>query len=143
MARGHHVGLQQGPFQVHMMVIQSLVHSSQDLRIRGGSLRSGSLSFTALCSQSRGGCVGMTVQVSTGSHSQGCSRTKRKSAWGKCLHLNQRLWRTSFLSGCPCGMCLCPGCGLTFSVTYWQRLRSWSPSGRISGSTIGTMPFCR
>lgn len=31
--------------------------------------------------------------------------------------------------------------GLTFSVTYWQRLRSWSPSGRISGSTIGTIPF--
>ena len=29
----------------------------------------------------------------------------------------------------------------TFSVTYWQRSRSWSPSGRISGSTIGTRPF--
>lgn len=28
----------------------------------------------------------------------------------------------------------------TFSVTYWQRFRSWSPSGRISGSTMGTMP---
>jgi len=32
---------------------------------------------------------------------------------------------------------------LTFSVTYWHRLRSWSPSGRISGSTMGTMPFCK
>lgn len=30
---------------------------------------------------------------------------------------------------------------LTFSVTYWQRCRSWSPSGRISGSTMGTRPF--
>jgi hypothetical protein len=30
----------------------------------------------------------------------------------------------------------------TFSVTYWQRFKSWSPSGRISGSTMGTMPFC-
>lgn len=29
---------------------------------------------------------------------------------------------------------------LTFSVTYWQRCRSWLPSGRISGSTMGTMP---
>lgn len=26
-------------------------------------------------------------------------------------------------------------------MTYWQRFRSCSPSGRISGSTIGTMPF--
>lgn len=76
MARGHHVGLQQGPFQVHMMVIQSLVHSSEDLRIRGGSLRSASLPLTALCSLSKGGCVGMTVRGSTGSHSQVCSRTK-------------------------------------------------------------------
>lgn len=30
---------------------------------------------------------------------------------------------------------------LTFSVTYWQRWRSWSPSGKISGSTMGTKPF--
>lgn len=29
---------------------------------------------------------------------------------------------------------------LTFSVTYWQRWRSWSPSGKISGSTMGTKP---
>ncbi len=32
---------------------------------------------------------------------------------------------------------------LTFSVAYWHRCRSWSPSGRISGSTIGTRPFYR
>lgn len=37
---------------------------------------------------------------------------------------------------------LLPTPTLTFSVTYWHRLRSWSPSGRISGSTMGTMPFC-
>lgn len=30
---------------------------------------------------------------------------------------------------------------LTFSVAYWHRCRSWSPSGRISGSTMGTKPF--
>lgn len=41
MSRGDHVGLQQGPFQVHVMVTQSLIHSSQDLRIRGGLLRPG------------------------------------------------------------------------------------------------------
>lgn len=28
----------------------------------------------------------------------------------------------------------------TFSVTYWPRFRSWSPSGKISGSMMGTMP---
>lgn len=38
-------------------------------------------------------------------------------------------------------VCYCfNGSLLTFSVTYWQRCRSWSPSGRISGSTMGTMP---
>lgn len=31
MARGHHVGLEQGPFEVHVMVTQGLVHGSQDL----------------------------------------------------------------------------------------------------------------
>lgn len=31
---------------------------------------------------------------------------KKKSAWGKCLHLSQELG-TSSLSGCRCGMCLC------------------------------------
>jgi len=30
----------------------------------------------------------------------------------------------------------------TCSVTLWLVSRSWSPSGRISGSTIGTRPFC-
>lgn len=39
MARGHHVGLEQGPLQVHVMVTQGLVHSSQDLEIRGGLVR--------------------------------------------------------------------------------------------------------
>lgn len=39
MARGHHVGLEQGPLQVHVMVTQGLVHRSQDLGIRGGLLR--------------------------------------------------------------------------------------------------------
>lgn len=32
MPSGHHVGLQQRALQVHMMVIQGLVHSSQDLK---------------------------------------------------------------------------------------------------------------
>lgn len=31
VARGHHVGLQQGPFQVDVVVTQGFVHSSQDL----------------------------------------------------------------------------------------------------------------
>lgn len=34
MARSHHVGLEQSPLQVHMMVTQGLVHSSQDLGIK-------------------------------------------------------------------------------------------------------------
>ena len=29
----------------------------------------------------------------------------------------------------------------TTSVTFWQRSKSWSPSGKISGSTIGTIPW--
>ena len=32
MSSSHHVGLQQGSFQVNMMVIQGLVDSSQDLK---------------------------------------------------------------------------------------------------------------
>lgn len=35
MARGYHVGLEQSPLQVYMMITQGLVHSSEDLRIRG------------------------------------------------------------------------------------------------------------
>lgn len=31
MARGHHIGLEQSPFEVYMMVTQGLVYSSQDL----------------------------------------------------------------------------------------------------------------
>jgi hypothetical protein len=41
MARGHHIGLEQSPFEVYMMVTQGLVYSSQDLGSRGGLYRAG------------------------------------------------------------------------------------------------------
>lgn len=72
MARSHHVGLEQSPLQVHMMVTQGLVHSSQDLGIREGLLRFGVLATYAPCLR----WVGMTVKVSIGSDSQVCSRIK-------------------------------------------------------------------
>lgn len=46
MARGHHVRLEQSPFQVYMMITQGLVHSSQDLGSRGDLCRAGT---TAEC----------------------------------------------------------------------------------------------
>lgn len=39
MARGHHVGLEESPFQVYVMITQGLVHSSQDLGSKGGLCR--------------------------------------------------------------------------------------------------------
>lgn len=53
MARGHHVRLEQSPFQVYMMITQGLVHSSQDLGSRGDLCELGPLP-SALCSPSRG-----------------------------------------------------------------------------------------
>lgn len=55
MARGHHVGLEQSPFQVYMMITEGLVHSSQDLGIRGGLCRAGTTVQSAMLSPSRGG----------------------------------------------------------------------------------------
>jgi hypothetical protein len=55
MTRGHHVGLEQSPLQVHMVITQGLVHSSQDLETRGCLQRV--WDSTAYCSMfpSRGG----------------------------------------------------------------------------------------
>lgn len=58
MSRSHHVGLEQGPLQVHVMVIQGLVHRSQDLQIRG-LLKSWAPATYCLG-------VAMTVRVDTG-----------------------------------------------------------------------------
>lgn len=56
-----------------------------------------------------------------------------KNPWEQyklCIRLTSDLWRWGENKE-----------SLTFSVTYWQRWRSWSPSGKTSGSTMGTKPF--
>jgi len=91
VAGGHHVGLQQGPLQVDVVVAQRLVDGRQHLGTRGQGGGDADMA---------GGDLGDVTEGTVG---------------------------------------MAP----TFSVTYWQCFRSWSPSGRISGSTMGTMPFCR
>lgn len=71
MARGHHVGLEESPFQVYVMITQGLVHSSQDLGSKGGLCRAETTAYcTALPNQ---GEVGTGNQgLHTGLFSQAC-----------------------------------------------------------------------
>lgn len=71
MTRGHHVGLEQSPFQVYMMITQGLVHSSQDLWIRGSLCRAGTTVWCAMLSIQGWVVAGCEGSV-TGSFSEAC-----------------------------------------------------------------------
>jgi len=85
-------------------------------------------------------------------------------AWAKCLpsrrggrsvpcsrrqapKINENIDGLQRFIDCAHVCCLwqeqCQSISRTFSVTSWQRSRVWFPSGRISGSTIGTIPCCK
>lgn len=113
MARGHHVGLQQGPLQVHVMVTQGLVHSSQDLAIRGGLLRFRASAQCTFLGKGGHDCEGQHRLKLTGVFWDSV-----KSAWGKCLHLSQGLWGIRSPMKLSLQDVSVPKFGLTFSVTY-------------------------
>ena len=85
MARGHHVGLEQGPLQVHVMVTQGLEHRSQDLGIRGGLLKFWAPATHYLMFPVYS-WVGMTVRVGTGqTHRYILGSSKRVLEEGACI----------------------------------------------------------
>ncbi len=129
LARRHHVGFEQSALQVHMVVSQRLVLESQHLQNQSDT-----------CSDT----VDTTPQSIRKCNSHPFRSRNNISVGLECQMGLKFLTTVTAVIGKRHTQILSYSLNiqqLTCSVTRFAVSRSWSPSGRTSGSTIGTRPF--